>query len=831
MPVDVMSNPGLYIDVILPLALPGTFTYHVEGEYAEKIGPGKRVIVQFGRRKYYSAIIYRVHHNRPLEYKTKPLQTVLDDQPVINSFQLKLWEWIAQYYMCSLGEVYKASLPSGLKLESETKVVYQPSFDETGIDLTEKESLILEFLKDENVLGLKELADKTGRKDVLPIVNSLMNKQALTVEEKLKDAYKPKTKSFIKLNFSPEDEQKLNQVFEQLKNAPKQVEILMYLIRLIRNQGTEKDGFVPRQKLLKETSGGTSPLKGLLDKEIVIQEEYEISRIGSQDQKDSEIKDLTSAQKEAYDQVKELFVENEVALLHGITSSGKTEIYIHLIREQLEKGNQVLYLLPEIALTSQIIHRLKAVFGEKVGVYHSKFPDNERVEVYQKLLNQQEKEKFQVILGVRSSIFLPFSKLGLIIVDEEHENTYKQFDPAPRYHSRDAAIMLARMHGAKTLLGTATPSIESYYNAKRGKYGLVELMTRYLDIQLPQILIGNILEAKKKKEMSSHFTPLLIESMQEALNNKEQIILFQNRRGFSPYMQCDQCGWIPECQHCDVSLTYHRRFNNLICHYCGYSVRVPQTCPACGSHQIVTRGFGTEKVEDEIPLFLPDARVKRMDLDSTRSRNAYENLIASFENHEIDILVGTQMVSKGLDFDNVSVVGILNADNMLNFPDFRAFERSYQLMAQVSGRAGRKKKQGKVIIQTSQPGHSIIKNVLKNDFYGMYQSQLRERKEFMYPPYYRLIKVLLKHRRREILNDASEWLKKELQKTFSYRVLGPQDPLIGRVQNYHLKHVIIKIEKEKSLNKSKEIIRKITSKVQSSEKFKSLQVHYDVDPM
>ncbi|MBS3768930.1 MAG: primosomal protein N' [Bacteroidales bacterium] len=826
-----MAKSGLYVDVLLPLALPGAFTYHVDSGHAGRVEPGKRVIVQFGRRKYYSAIIYRVHYDEPKEYKTKPVQTVLDDQPVINSFQMRLWEWMAQYYMCTLGEVYKASLPSGLKLESETKVVYQPAFDEHAASLTEKEALILDVLKDENVLGLKELADKTGRKDVLPIVNSLMNKQALTVEEKLKDAYKPRKESFVKLNFGPEDEQMLNQTFKQLKNAPKQVEILMYLIKLLRNQGNDSDGFVPRQKLLKETSGGTSPLKGLIDKGVVIQEDREISRIGEGNHKQGGIKDLTSAQQEAYDQIQRGFEEKEVALLHGITSSGKTEIYIHLIREQLKKGNQVLYLLPEIALTSQIIHRLKAVFGEQVGVYHSKFPDNERVEVYQKLLNQHETDKFRVILGVRSSIFLPFSKLGLVIVDEEHENTYKQFDPAPRYHARDAAIMLARMHGAKTLLGTATPSIESYYNAKRGKYGLVELMTRYLDIQLPQILIGDILEAKKKKEMSSHFTPTLIENMDEALKNNEQIILFQNRRGFSPYMQCEQCGWIPECKHCDVSLTYHRRSNNLICHYCGYSVSVPQTCPACESQQIATRGFGTEKVEDEIPLFLPDARVKRMDLDSTRSRNAYENIIASFENHEIDILVGTQMVSKGLDFDNVSVVGILNADNMLNFPDFRAFERSYHLMAQVSGRAGRKKKQGRVIIQTSQPNHSIIKNVLENDFYGMYQSQLRERKEFMYPPYYRLVKILLKHRNREVLNDASELLKKELQKMFGYRVLGPQDPLIGRVQNYHLKHVIIKIEKEKSPSKSKELIRKITTKVQSSEKFKSLQVHYDVDPL
>ena len=826
-----MAKNRIFVDVILPLALPGAFTYHVNAEGASHVKPGMRVIVQFGKRKYYSAIIFRIHDQEPQGYTTKPIQYILDDRPVINEFQLKLWDWIAQYYMCTPGEVYKASLPSGLKLESETKVVFKPSFDEHNTPLNEHESLVIDLLKSEYVLGMKELAEKTGRKNVLPVINALMKKSAISVEEKLKDTYKPKKKSFIRLNLNIQDQEQLNVVFEQLKHAPKQIEILMYLIKCMQNNADDGDNYIPRQKLLKDIAGGASSLKKLLEKSILIQEEREVSRIGRQPQANTGIKDLTTAQQKALDEIKGAFEEKEVVLLHGITSSGKTEIYIHLIREQLKQGKQVLYLLPEIALTSQIIHRLKAVFGNQVGIYHSRFSDSERVEVYQQLLQQKETDKLQVILGVRSSIFLPFERLGLIIVDEEHENTYKQFDPAPRYHARDVAVILARMHGAKTLLGTATPAVESYYNATHGKYALVELMSRYLDIRMPDIAIADILKAKKNKTMRSHFTPLLIENMRKALSKGEQIILFQNRRGFSPYMECEQCGWIPGCKYCDVSLTYHRQQKHLICHYCGYFIKVPQTCPACGSQQIATRGFGTEKVEDEIPMFLPDARIKRMDLDSTRSRNAYETLINDFENHEIDILVGTQMVSKGLDFDNVSIVGILNADNMLNFPDFRAFERSYQLMAQVSGRAGRKKQQGRVIIQTSQPGHAVIKNVLENDFYGMYQNQLRERKEFMYPPFYRLIKILLKHKDHAVLEESSRLLKNELKFIFGYRVLGPQNPLIGRVQNYFLKHLIIKIEKEKSLSKSKEMIRGLTWKVQNNQKFKSLQVHFDVDPL
>ncbi|MBS3806544.1 MAG: primosomal protein N' [Bacteroidales bacterium] len=824
-----MKGNDLYVDVLLPLALPGAFTYHVPPTQQDRVVTGKRVIVQFGRRKYYSAIIYRVHRDQPTGYRTKPVQTVLDDQPVINAFQLKLWEWLSDYYMCSMGDVYKAAMPSGLKLESETRVVYRPSFQPEQVSLTEKEALLLEVVKERQVTGLKDLTEKTGRKDVLPIVHALMQKGALSVEERLRDAYKPRKASFVSLNFSPQDEEALNRVFEKLKNAPRQVELVMQMIRMSGNNG--QDLMIKKQQLLRQVSVSSSVLKSLIDKGILLEQEQEVSRLQQGEGEGEAAKGLTDAQQQAFQSVQQQFREKGVVLLHGVTSSGKTELYIHLIREQLEKGYQVLYLLPEIALTSQIIHRLKAVFGDQVGVYHSRFPDSERVEIYNQLLDASNVNRYQVILGVRSSVFLPFSRLGLVIVDEEHENTYKQFDPAPRYHARDVAIVLASMHRAGTLLGTATPSIESYYNARRGKYGLVELFTRYLDIQLPEILIGDVLEARRRKKMSSHFTPLLLEHMQKALENHEQVILFQNRRGFAPYMECADCSWIPQCKHCDVSLTYHRKSKNLVCHYCGYAQRIPDTCPSCGSHNIITRGFGTEKVEDEIQIYFPDARIRRMDLDSTRARHAYEKIIHAFEDQEIDILVGTQMVTKGLDFDHVSVVGVLNADNMLNFPDFRAFERGYQLMAQVSGRAGRKKKRGEVIIQTSQASHPIIKQVIDNDYEEMYRSQLQERKEFMYPPYYKMIRVLMKHKKTDVLNDAARSLVDRLKQVFGYRVLGPQDPIVGRIQNYYLKHVILKIEKERSLARSKQIILKKADDLKKDPAFRSLQIHFDVDPL
>lgn len=827
----VRKNKMIFTDVIVPLPLPGTFTYHAEPEFTDKLEVGKRAIVQFGRKKFYTAIIHKIHNQQPTDYKTKPLHSVLDETPVINSCQFELWEWIANYYMCSLGEVMKAALPSGLKLESETKVLYNVKNNDELHKTTENESIILEIMEQENVMGLKDLSEKSGIKNILPAVNSLMNKKLVLIQEKLREAYKPKTETFISATFSTRDQKKLEEVFHELRNAPRQLELIMTFIKLVQQSDAKKNSAIKKKDFLREAKADASILKAVVDKGYFEQQTIEVSRLKAEQEKLHDIKKLNTAQSTALSSIQSAFQTKDVALLHGVTSSGKTEIYIHLIQEQLNQGRQVLYLLPEIALTSQIIERLKAVFGNQVGIYHSKFPDNERIEVYNALLNSNNSGvAYNIILGVRSSVFLPFSDLGLIIVDEEHENTYKQFDPAPRYNARDTAIVLAKSHGAKVLLGTATPAVESYYNAKTGKYDLAELSTRYQDIQLPRVVIADILKARRKKEMSSHFTPELMEEMHSAFYKDEQVILFQNRRGFAPFLECELCGWIPECKNCDVSLTYHKKFNHLVCHYCGYHQKIPQVCPSCGSNKIMTRGFGTEKIEDEISILFPDKKIKRMDLDTTRSRNAYENIIHSFASGEIDILVGTQMVSKGLDFDNVSVVGILNADNMLNFPDFRAFERSYQLMAQVSGRAGRKKRQGTVIIQTSKPSHPIIKNVIENDYVAMYQSQLEERKQFMYPPYYKIVKVLLKHKKTDKLDSAANKLVKELKNIFGYRVLGPQSPLVGRVQNYYLKHILIKIEKEKSLSASKKIIRKKAAEIANHQDFKTLSIHFDVDP-
>ena len=708
-----MSNQQNFVDVILPLPLKQLFTYGIPGNLLNEIKVGKRVIVQFGSRKIYTAIVYSIHQNAPKEYQTKDIVSVLDENPIANEQQLKLWQWIAKYYMCSVGEVFKAALPSGLKLESETKVIYNPQdIDQKKFNSTE--TLVLDFLADKNIASITEISSALNRKDSLPVIKSLLDKKAVILEEKLRENYKPKTESYIKLDNSITTKSQLNEIFDSLSRAPKQLHILMSYIKLSGSFMNSKTIDVSKKQLIEDSKSSSAIIKSLVERNILSEYDKTISRLNESVVDQIEIKELSEAQQKAHDEIKEQYKEKNVVLLHGVTSSGKTEIYIHLIKEQIEKGKQVLYLLPEIALTAQIINRLKSVFGNRVGIYHSKFSDSERVEVYQNILKQDTEKKYDVILGVRSSLFLPYSNLGLIIVDEEHENTYKQYDPAPRYNARDCSIVLAQMHQAKVLLGTATPSIESYFNSKANKYGLVQLNTRFQNIKLPEIQLVDILRAKKRKEMKSHFSPTLLDGIKDSLAMNEQVILFQNRRGFAPYLECDMCGWIPYCTNCDVSLTYHRHKNELVCHYCGYTIRSPKTCKACGNTAVQTRGFGTQKIEDEIKIFFPEAIVARMDLDSTRSKNAYLNIISGFEDGKIDILIGTQMVSKGLDFDNVSLVGILNADNMLNYPDFRAFERSYQLMAQVSGRAGRKNKQGKVIIQSSNPEHPILQFVLES---------------------------------------------------------------------------------------------------------------------
>ncbi|OFX21124.1 MAG: primosomal protein N', partial [Bacteroidetes bacterium GWA2_31_9b] len=736
-----------------------------------------------------------------------------------------------KYYMCSVGEVYKAALPSGLKLESETQIIYNP---EANIEnsYTSHETLILDFLEKRTISSIQELSNFLKRKDILPLIKTLLEKKAIFLEEKLRENYKPKTELYISLHESIQTEERLNEIFGKLKKATKQEVVLTNYINLSGAFLESNISEVSKQTLIKSSGATSTTIKTLIEKNIFIEYEKLVSRLNETEINGNSVKKLSEPQQEAYELIQQGFAETDVVLLHGVTSSGKTEIYIQLIKEQIEKGKQVLYLLPEIALTAQIINRLTAVFGRKVGIYHSKFSDSERVEVYQNVLNENKTESaYQVILGVRSSLFLPFSKLGLIIIDEEHENTYKQYDPAPRYNARDSAIVLAQIHNAKVLLGSATPSVDSYYNAKTEKYKLVELNSRFKDIMMPDIQIVDVIRARKKKEMKSHFTPELVNQIENALNNKKQVILFQNRRGFSPYLECEKCGWIPNCPNCDVSLTYHQFKNELVCHYCGFSVRTFKACTKCSVEELSTRGFGTEKIEDDIKILFPQAKVIRMDLDSTRSKHAYEKIISSFESGEVDILIGTQMVSKGLDFDNVSLVGIMNADSMLNYPDFRSFERSFQLMAQVSGRAGRKNKQGKVILQTNNPQHPILLNVIENDFIGMYKSQLLERKNFNYPPYVRLINLSIKHRKSEITDQASSMLSENLRKIFGKRVLGPEAPIIGRIQNLYIKNILLKIERQASFQKAKTLLNIEIENLLSQENFKTVQITIDVDPV
>ena len=827
-----MSNLPQFADVILPLPIQNLFTYKVDKEQSGRIKPGLRVTVQFGKRKLYTALVRRVHNIKPVEYDVKSILSILDDIPLVNEIQLKFWEWIAEYYMCSPGEVFKAALPTGLKLESETKVFPVSDYDE-NIMLNETEELVLNALQKQKVLNIKGIMSLTDKRDVMPTLKSMLDKGIIFLEEKLKEGYKPKLRTYVRLSQGVSNENELNKTLTLLEKAPRQLELIISYLSLSKLYDKNPADEVDKLLLLKSTGTASSTLNLLVKKGVLETYEKEVSRFSGEQGTQKAPCKLNTHQKKTLSQIENGFLNKDVILFHGVTSSGKTEIYIHLINEQIKKGRQVLYLLPEIALTAQIVNRLKNIFGEKVAVYHSKFSDNERVEIWENIIGKTThgQQQYKVILGARSSLYLPFDKLELIIVDEEHENTYKQSDSAPRYHARDAVIMLARFHGAKVLLGTATPSIESFYNTKTGKYGLVELKIRYLELDMPEIKVVDVRKARLKKQMQSFFSPLLLSSVEKALENKEQVILFQNRRGFSPYIECGVCGWIPFCKHCDVSLTYHKHINKINCHYCGYSVKIPESCNNCGSKPMLTQGFGTEKIEDEIHIFFPQAKVKRMDLDSTRTKKSYEQIISGFESGNIDILIGTQMITKGLDFNNVRIVGILNADNMLNFPDFRSYERSYQLMAQVSGRAGRKGDRGLVIIQTSDPGNIIIQNVEKNDYQSMFNNQLKERKRFKYPPFYRLIEITLKHKRKQILNDASNYLANNLRKTFSEGILGPEPPIINKIQDWHLKKILFKRDKEKSITRSKKIIRDLIDKLLAMDEFKSLQIITDVDPL
>lgn len=754
-----------YVDVILPLPLDGTFTYSVPDGMEGNVVPGVRLLVPLGKSKKYIAMATQLHDDKPA-FSCKPVEAVLDNTPSLLPQQMRLWQWIGYYYMAPLGDVYNAAMPGGLKS-------------------TEK--------------------------------------------------FKPKMELYVELASTYRSEQALHVALNLVQRALKQAKTLTTFLSLSHwdslDGDTPREGIkkVTKEELMNESHCTAAVVKALIDRGILFTYELEIGRLNTNGESHLDlIKPLSLAQQDAYNGILMQMMEKDVVLLHGVTSSGKTEIYIHLIRKAIEEHKQVLYLLPEIALTIQIMERLHRVFGDRLGIYHSKYSDAERVEIWQKQLSDHP---YDVILGARSAVFLPFKNLGLVIIDEEHETSFKQQDPAPRYHARSAAIVLAKMYGAKTLLGTATPSMESYYNAQQGKYGLVELKTRYKGIQLPEIQVVDVKDLRRRKMMSGPFSPQLLAAVREALKNGQQAILFQNRRGFAPMVECKVCGWVPKCKNCDVSLTLHKSINLLTCHYCGYTYPVPTECPNCGSTEIMGRGFGTEKIEDQIAEIFPEAKIARMDLDTTRTRNAYERLIADFSEGRTNLLIGTQMVSKGLDFDKVSVVGILNADSMLNYPDFRAYEHAFMMMAQVSGRAGRKGKRGLVILQTKNPNLPVIGQVVHNDYAGLYQGILEERRTFHYPPFFHLINVYVKHKYDKVCEQAGYELSKTLRSWFGERVLGPDKPAVARVKTMNIRKIVIKLENGIDQQKVREYLKFAQQQMGKDPRYGALQIYYDVDPL
>jgi len=812
-----------FIDVILPIPLQKAFTYHITEAEARFLKPGIRVAVPFGKSRIYTALAYKIHNNPPTAYEAKTIHQILDEKPVVTEMQLKHWEWIASYYMCSLGEVMRAAMPNAFILESETVISKNEKTDIEASELRDDEFLIYEALQHQSSLKVQDVVSILDKKRVLPVINGLVEKGVLHLQEEIYEKYQPKLVRYVKLHENHKSQEKLQVLLELLSRAPKQREVILALFTM--EAAIQQP--IKVSELAERSGASTSIIKTLIDKAILEDYQIQTDRIQFEGEGDADTKRLSDPQQNAYDEIKGVFKEKSVTLLHGVTSSGKTEIYVQLIKEQLEIGKQVLYLLPEIALTTQLVQRLQDYFGEKVAVFHSRYSGNERVEVWTNMLNNSEKA--QVIIGARSSLLLPFHNLGLIIVDEEHEQSYKQFDPAPRYHARDAAVVLANLHKAKTLLGSATPSLESYFNASQGKYGLVELNTRYNNVLMPDIELVDLADKYKRKRMKGHFSDRLIDEMTETLEEGFQIILFQNRRGFSPIIECTTCGTSPQCPNCDVSLTYHQYRNQLRCHYCGYNSAMLKSCQACGNATLDTKGFGTEQIEEEVKTLFPEKKVARMDLDTTRGKYGFEKIITSFEQREVDILVGTQMLTKGLDFRYVKLVGIMNADNLLNFPDFRAHERSYQLMTQVSGRAGRTDLRGKVLIQTYNPHHNILQQVSTNSYKEMYTEQMNERYNFKYPPHYRLIKITFKHKDYNRVNLAADWYAKSLKQVFKNNVLGPEFPAVSRIRNLFNKNILIKIPQNQSLVKTKEAIMKIDTSFNAVKEFRPVRVVLNVD--
>ena len=890
-----MSRTTLFVDVIVPLAVPQKYTYRVPVELNDDVEVGKRVLVQFGKSKFYSAIVYKIHDKAPTDYVAKYIDSVIDEKPIVLKKQLQLWDWVAYYYMCGPGEVMNAALPSALKLSSVANIQLNPEFnfeESEHSQFSDKEHLIIDALHHNDTLSFDDVSKILKIKSIHKTVSDLIKKGAIVVYEEVKDKYKPKLLSFVKLNEEYNNDEKLKELLDKLeKKAFKQAEVLLLFLHLAKtnkrdpdarpsdgqddkgaikghslenskvSEGGQDDTWVSKNEITKKCDGAA--IAPLVKKGILKEEKFEVGRLQFQNSS-SHKKALTKIQQGAYAEIKTAFEKHSVNLLHGVTGSGKTEIYAKLIEETIAEGKQVLYLLPEIALTTQLITRMRSYFGDKAGVYHSKFSENERVEIWNNVLNNSKKHTYSIVMGARSALFLPYRNLGLIIIDEEHDYSYKQHDPAPRYHARDTAIYLSTLHNCKVLLGSATPSLESYHNATTGKYGLIELNKRFTDGAPNEMVICDIKQSEhnvtstplshqgeemespvpeqhnpvpeqhnpvsERSRRHSLLTHPLHEAIKTALKNKEQIILFQNRRGFAPYTECSSCGWVPHCTQCDVALIYHKHSNKLTCHYCGYTIPPPSACAACGHNDLRYKGLGTEKIEEEIEILFPEAKIARMDLDTTRSKYAYKQIIDDFEEQNIDILIGTQMVTKGLDFDHVSVVGILNADSLFSFPDFRSHERGYQLITQVSGRAGRKHKKGKVFIQTLQPTHPLLQFVMNDDLKLFYNTQLNERKEYHYPPYSRLIELNVVSKDVNLINNMSEELAKRLKGTFGKDLLGPQFPLVSKIKNNYYKRIILKIDKSLGPQNVRHLLNQEINNLHQNFREENFKIQIDVDP-
>ena len=812
-----------FVEVILPLSLAKTFTYSVSEAEFHYIKKGMRVAVPFGKSKIYTALVIELHQNAPTLYDAKEIHQILDEKPLVTQTQIEHWKWIASYYLCAIGDVFRGAIPSALLLESETVISQKQDIDVEESQLSDDEYLIYQALQHQSSLKVDDIISIVNKKSIFPILQKLIDKNIVVLQEEMLESYKPKLVRYVRLNKEFDSNIGLEQLLETLKGATKQKEVILSYFQL---SATEKKPITVKK--LTETAQTTSTIiKALIDKNIFEEYYLQEDRVNFKGVSNEGHLKLSAPQDLAFNSIKESLSKKEVCLLHGVTASGKTEIYIKLIEEYLAKGKQVLYLLPEIALTTQLVGRLRAHFGNKVAVFHSKYSNNERVEVWNQVLNKSEKA--EIVIGARSALFLPFQDLGFLIVDEEHEQTYKQVDPAPRYHARDAAIVLAGLQKAKVLLGSATPSIETYNNTKTGKFGLVTLVERYGKVTLPEIELVDLKDKYFRKKMSGHFSEVLIEEITKSLTLGEQVILFQNRRGYSPLLECLTCGHVPQCQQCDVSLTYHKHKNQLRCHYCGYSIAKPTNCHACSSVNLTTKGFGTEQIQQELVALFPSHKIGRMDQDTTRGKFGFEKIIDSFKNREIDILVGTQMLGKGLDFDNVTLVGIMNADNLLYHPDFRAYERSFQMMTQVSGRSGRSEKQGKVIIQTFTPLHNTIQQVTRNDYESMFKEQLLEREIYKYPPYYKLIKLTLKHRDYEKLKEGSMWLYQVMQQSLPMPVLGPEEPAISRIRNEYIRTIMVKIPAATSIVTTKSTLQKILNSFEAVAAYRSIRVIINVD--